>query len=251
MMNRLRLTLITTLVLGLCSTHLGSCDPVPQSPTVDCPDDIIVAEPSNTLWVIPTAVDSDGTNVAVTCDPSNPASMVYRNGDNYVTCQAFDSAGNRGECNFKITLVPEECTFTTLSADVNKYVDCATALTADGLSTICYRLAEANEYNVFVSIWNQRSDTAMMPGMIDLDMVDGETTATGPISGTKPTAGFNDGQQSMCITRMPSSVVISFNNEELWSTLFEPEDVIEVGFASSDDAEWIVQKVYGPQDDEG
>ena len=29
-------------------------------------------------------------------------------------------------------------------------------------------------------------------------MVDGETTASGPISGTKPTAGFNYGQQSMC-----------------------------------------------------
>ena len=64
--------------------------------------------------------------------------------------------------------VPEECRFPTLSNDVNKYVACATPLTADGLSKICYRLAEANDYNVFISIWNEQSETGFMPGMIDL-----------------------------------------------------------------------------------
>ena len=78
-------------------------------------------------------------------------------------------------------------------------------------------------------------------------MVGGDTTASGPVSGTKSTPGFGDGEQSMCITRFPSSVVISFNDEELWTVPFEPEEETEIGFASSDDAEWIVQPSYGPQ----
>ncbi len=70
---------------------------------------------------------------------------------------------------------------------------------------------------------------------------------TGPVSGTKPTPGFGNELKEMCITRFPSSVLVTFNGDELWSVPFEPEDTTEIGFASSDDAEWIVQPYFGPQ----
>ena len=45
---------------------------------------------------------------------------------------------------------------------------CATPLTTDGLYKICVKLAVANEYNIYISIWNQQSDDGYEPGMTDL-----------------------------------------------------------------------------------
>ena len=80
-----------------------------------------------------------------------------------------------------------------------------------------------------------------------IDMVQDKVTVSGPVDGSEPIPGFNAGTSKMCITRLTSTISISGENTVLWDFPVKLNEKTEIGFASSDDVEWIVDPSFAPQ----
>ena len=79
-------------------------------PIIMCPDDVIIEAATNedgrnVTWNMPTVVDNTGEESAIMVIPAIKSPWRIRIGSVTLRYVATDSAGNKAQCNFEITVV--------------------------------------------------------------------------------------------------------------------------------------------------
>jgi hypothetical protein len=157
-----------------CTQRLIARDRTP--PQIDCPGDLIVREePANSgfatiVYSDPTVTDSCDPAPMVVCDP--PSGAAFAVGDTLVQCRATDSAGNLGQCGFRVRVVPQTIVVTSLadSGPGSLRQAMLDANAAAGSNTIAFGFPGAAPYTIQV--------LSALPGVSDRLIIDGQSQPT-------------------------------------------------------------------------